>query len=83
MIMTMDVWYTLFQYLNAHYTDSTGPNDFLLGQTSKPGYYCMYMHFYTNWTLGTIFNWHLKFENFTYILIYQCPGKFLLWYGMF
>ena len=71
--------YTKVQYWGAYYSGSTGWINAKIGREQVQGKDFMHTNFCRIWTKRTISIGVLNFEIWTYILIYQCPGKqFLL-----
>ena len=71
--------YTKVQYWGAYYSSSTGWINAKIGREQVQGKDFMHTNFCRIWIKQTISIGVLNFEIWTYILIYQCPGKqFLL-----
>ena len=59
----MDVWYTLYQYLNVYCTDYNKSNNIILAKIYHQVMKLENMDFGAIWNFFTILNWHLKIEN--------------------
>ena len=67
--------YTKVQYWGAYYSGSTGWINAKIGREQVQGKDFMHTNFCRISIKGTIYIGVLSFEKWTYILIYQCPGK--------
>ena len=71
--------YTKVQYWGAYYSGSTWWIKEKIGRNQVQGQDFMNTNFCRISSKRTIFIGVLNFEKWTYILIYQCPGKQFLW----
>ena len=67
--------YTKVQYWGAYYSGSTGRINAKIGREQVQGKDFMHTNFCRISIKETIYIGVLSFEKWTYILIYQCPGK--------